>query len=217
MPPLTRDRFVSNAMWLALGFAAQGMNRGDPLYRGNFRAGEASCSNSQGDDFWAFWDELGVVMLVHQFTGSTGESLFLAPPPDALRALVERALGVAYMPNKGAWILGEMSSPLRPRHPADGTDFTALIDAFFGPSLLESYGPRSPVERRLFDALARHELTILRDLGLAILDSNSVKEWVEAGEPARTKAEHIAQGLAPLGFIWPDFEQHLAEASRHAI
>lgn len=217
MPPLTRDRFVSNAMWMSLGFASQRVAAVPSLYRGNFRAGAASCSNNQGDDFWAFWDELGAVMLVREHTGWTGEPLFLAPPPDALHALVERALGEASMPKKGAWILGEMSSPLRPRHPADGTDFTALIDAFFGPSLLESYGPRSPVERRLFDALARDEVTIPRDLGLALLCSNSVKEWLEAGEPARTKAEQIAQGLAPLGFIWPDFEQHLAEASRHMI
>jgi hypothetical protein len=138
LPPLSRDAFVANVLWIGVNFACQGALGRELDFRGNHRRGEVSCNDGQGDNLHVLWDEGGVVALVHEHE-LPRHVPFDPPPPPPLQGLAElggRKLSGLIKATGCLWICGDRSSPrLEPSLPSS---LLGILDAFCGPLLISS-------------------------------------------------------------------------------
>lgn len=199
---LSRDRFVTNVLWVGVCFACQGQLGDHLAFSGNHRRGEASGSNG-GDSFDLVWGEEGVVVHVYEL----GELPVAASPlPSALGRLAQQlpASGVRRRPTRTLWISGDAASPRLPPWPPN--EILGLLDAFSGPSLVDDDEVYA-LERALLEAIVggREQLT---DALVAALMEGPVEELAERGLDG---VRVLAEDLARFGLRWPNLEGDLSD------
>ncbi len=215
LPALSRDAFVANVLWVGVCCLCQG-GLGDCLeFRGNQRRGEARCNNGQGDHVDVFWDEHGVLALVrdddrlpvsyYANVPNYRPSVPLPPPPPAaLQGLTERAGSDLARATAWLWICGDSSSPRIP--PAQNNSLLSFIDAFSGPSLIESDEDHA-LESGLVEAILAGQEELSAELVGRLLEGPVAERGGDRLETARS----VAADLSRFGLRWPHLERDVAE------